>query len=513
MVRRRAMKEIRRVIELHVKNGLSVRQIAKATGVSRTTVSEYIQYYRASDKTLEEIVAMSDNDLCSILYKKRKKSTRSKDTSQPNYAYIHTELRRRGVTRQLLWEEYRQQHPDGLGYSQFCQLYKEYKKSITVTMRQVHKAGEKLFIDYSGDTVPYVDSVSGETRQAEVFVAVLGASSYTFAEASADQKKFSFINSHIHAFTYFGGVPKLLIPDNLKSAVSKADFYEATLNDSYDDMASYYGTYILPARPYKPKDKGKAEVAVLLVQRWILARLRNHHFIGLESLNDAIGELLELLNNKVMRDFGKSRRQLFEELDKPALQALPPMPYLYREYKVCRVNLDYHIQLEGALYSVPYQLAHKEVGVYYNADSVEIYFENKRVAVHPRLKKKGAIHTEKSHMASSHRAYAEWTPQRIINWGRSLSPATGELLETILAERRHPELGFRTCLGIIREAKAIKDPELIEQVARYMLKLGSFKVKFFKNIVKNKSYLQAEAQLSIPLPEKHDNIRGASHYE
>ena len=505
------MKHIRKIIELHELTDLSVREIRNALNLPRSTVSDYLKAWATSDLTIELIQNLNDDQIYTALFgEKPKGSTKP----LPDFIRINTELRKKHVTRSLLWEEYRDQHPNGLGYSQFCEHYRLWSKKVSVSMRQVHKAGEKLFVDYSGLTMEVIDPKTGEISKAEVFVAALGASGYSYAEASLSQQKHDFIASHMRAFQFFGGVTEVLVPDNLRSAVTRANWYDPDINESYQDMAEHYGTVVLPARPYKPKDKSKAELSVKLVQRWILAKLRHDKFFSLHELNEAIWELLTDLNNRKMRHLNKSRRDLFEELDQPALKALPERTYIYKDFKECKVNIDYHIQLEGDYYSVPYQLAGKVVRARYTSTTVEIYHESKRVAVHPRGPGKGVAATQTGHMASAHRAMAEWTPSRIISWGKRHGPHTGILFEEIMADKPHPEMGFRTCLGILSRAKG-EDHSIVEAVSRRMLELKLYRVKNFKNILSNKTYSQAlDEPLEMTPPDSyHENVRGQQCYQ
>jgi len=507
------MKKIRTIIRLKEVNKLSLGLISNVVKVSKSTVSEYIVKYGGSGLTLEDLDNLSDREIYSVLYPQEKESDNRSYKKPPDFSIIHRELKKRHVTRQLLWEEYRQVNPDGYAYSQFCQSYKDWSKPLNISMRQNHKAGEKMFVDYSGLKGEITNSKTGEVEGVEIFVASLGASGYTYAEACRNQKKQSYINSHNHAFQYFGGVPEMIIPDNLKSAVIKADWYDPDLNETYQDMAEHYGTVILPARPYRPKDKGKVELAVKLVQRWILARLRHHTFFSIEELNDQILFLLDLLNDKKIRKLGKSRRELFEELDRPALKPLPASPYVLREFKRCRVNIDYHIELEKAYYSVPYQLVGKEMDVRFEATTVEIFHQHKRVAIHNRIYQPGGSSTKKEHMASSHRAYAEWTPSRMITWGASIGNNTANLFEEIMESKQHPEMGFRTCLGIMNCAKHYQDKQAIELTSQKMIELKSYRVKHFKSILQNKTYLVMKKETVNIFPQDHSNLRGANYYK
>lgn len=504
------MKPIKEIIIYHIMSGISIRQISRSLSLPRSTISDYVGRYKSSGLCLRDIQTLEDDILYMRLYPEGRKAIEPTKTI-PDYAYIHQELKRRGVTRMLLWEEYREQHSDGYGYSQFCDLYKQWNNKVPVSMRQVHKAGEKMFVDYSGLTMGIIDKLTGEITQAEIFVACLGASGYSFAEASMSQKKACFIRSHINAFNYFGGVSSILVPDNLKSAVTKFDWYEPKLNETYQDMANHYGAAIIPARPYKPKDKAKVELSVKLVQRWIVAKLRNRQFFSIAELNQAIRPLLDELNDRVMKQLGKSRRKLYEELDKPVLQALPSQPYVYKEFKLCRVNIDYHIQLDKCFYSVPYQLVKKEVEVRSSDYVIEIFHQNKRVAVHNRLYQPGAFSTQEDHMASAHKAYALWTPSRMINWSKNYGKYTKELIESILNSRPHPEMGFRSCMGILNTAENLES-NIVEAVSKKMLKLNTYSVNSFRSILKNKTYPRENPTVAMTPNSHHINVRGEDYY-
>ncbi|MCK5686906.1 IS21 family transposase [bacterium] len=512
MKERTAMKSIRKIIVLYEQKLLSRRGIGAAVNLPHTTVADYINRYGDSSLDLEEVKSLTDREIYDKLFIAPRSRDHSSDSILPDFSYIHTELHRPHVTRQLLWEEYRERYPDGLGYSQFCQRYNDYKKTLSISMRQVHRAGEKLFIDYSGSKVPYTDRVTGEVHSAEIFIAVLGASGYSYAEASANQRKESFVSSHINTFKYMEGITAVLVPDNLKSAVTQACFYDPGINRIYQDMAEHYNCVVIPARVRKPKDKSKVELSVSLVQRWILARLRNHHFSSIAQINEAIWPLLERLNDKKIRHLGKSRYELYKSLDKPALQGLPATDYILREIRICRVNIDYHIQLEGAFYSVPYQLVHKEVRAFYTSRTVEIFHETKQVAQHMRQHKKGYVSTHKEHMASSHRVWADMSPSRLVRWGAEYGASMQQLIESILKAKPHPELGFRTCLGILAHAKSVKDDQVLELTAQKMLTLKSYRVKHFKEIIKSKSYLLQKTEEEIPLPDQHENLRPSTYY-
>lgn len=507
------MRSIKRVIKLKHQGSLSARQVARALKIAKSTVCDYLSRYEDSELTLSDLEDLTEQEIYAALFPETGADTnRPPRKSLPDFALMHSELRKRHVTRQLLWEEYRSLHPDGYAYTQFCNLYRKWARKLSISMRQIHKAGQKMFVDYSGLTAEIIDQKTGEVRKAEVFVASLGASGYTYAEACPNQKRQSFINAHIRAFEYYGGVTELLIPDNLKSAVIKADLYDPILGESYQDMAEHYGTAVMPARPGRPKDKAKVELSVKLVQRWILARIRHRRFFSLYELNETIRSLLDDLNGRVIKKLGKSRRQLYEEIDRPALKPLPSQRYILREFKLCRVSMDYHIELESCYYSVPYQLAGEQVEARYTQTSVEIFCRNRRVAVHKRLPNKWCYSTQRAHMASAHRAYADWTPSRICNWALSFGTYTARLVKAIMEEKPHPEMGFRTCIGIISTAKRQDNPEAVELAARKMLELRSFRVGHFRSILKNRTYIREEDLETLQPPSNHHNVRGSGYY-
>lgn len=359
-MRRLPMRKIGDALRLR-SSGLTLREIAMSLGVGRSTVSEYLKRADLVGVTWPLPDGTCDADLERCLFVSPDDGTR-RSLAQPYWASVHRELRRKGVTLSLVWEEYRAAHPaDGYGYSRFCELYRRWEGRLSPTMRQHHFAGERAFVDYAGDTLDMIDGQTGEVRQAQIFVGVLGASNYTYVEATWTQALPDWIAAHVRMLEFFGGVPGQLVSDNLKSGVTKACFYESKVNRTYSDMAGHYGTAIVPARPYKPRDKAKVEVGVQVAQRWIMARLRNQRFFSLKELNEAIRELLDRLNDKVTRHLGASRRQLFVELDQPALKPLPTVPYEYAEWQERKVGIDYHVEIDKHYYSVPYQLLRQKV--------------------------------------------------------------------------------------------------------------------------------------------------------
>ena len=453
--KRLEMSIVKRFLELRLNSKLSQRQVAKSLSCSRRTIQRYERLMREKGLTDPHLLkSLSAADLFTRLGLKSNCSLLRKSHCLPDYPYIHTELTKPHVTLALLWEEYLlSDHPMGYKYSQFCEHYRRWKKSLSVTMRQEHRAGEKVFVDYAGTPLKIiVNPKTGEFREAQLFVGVLGASSYTFCELSWSQRLPEWLMSHRRMFEYFGGVPEIIVPDNLKSGVTKPDRYEATVNRSYEALATHYGSCVIPTRVVKPKDKAKVESGVLLASRWILASLRNKEFDSLEAANEAVSIRLEKLNNKVMRQLKKSRRELFESIDQPALRQLNPSSYVFSEWKKARVNIDYHIAFAGCFYSTPYQLVGKEVEVRATQSVIEIFHGSQRVASHCRSYRAGHCSTDFSHRPTSHQEYLKWTPERITHWASQKGPQTGLFIKALISSKAHSEQGYRAALGVIRLA-------------------------------------------------------------
>jgi transposase len=508
---RSAMRKIRDVLRLNLGEKLSRRTVGAAVGLPYTTVADYLMRARAAGLGWPLPEAMDDAALEARLFPAA--PTVAAARPPPDFAGVHAELRRKGVTLELLWVEYREREPGGYGYSQFCNLYRRWQRRVDVVMRQEHRAGEKLFVDFPGQTVPLVDPATGEVTQAEIFVAVLGASNYTYAEAVPSQALPHWVAAHVHAFAYFGGCPQVLVPDNLKAGVARAHRYEPDLNRTYAEMAAHYGCAVIPARPNKPRDKAKAENGVLLVERWILARLRKRTFCALAELNAAIHGLLEELNRRPFKKLPGSRRSLFEALDRPALKPLPGRPYEYATWKLAKVNVDYHVEAERHWYSVPYQLAGERVDVRLTATTVEAFHRGRRVASHVRGSQPFRFTTDPAHMPASHRAHLEWTPGRILRWARASGPQTAELVEGVLASRPHPEQGFRSCLGILRLGKHYGDQRL-EAACGRALALRAFSYRSVESILRtglDRQPLLALVPPPVPL-HPHENLRGPGYY-
>jgi len=504
------MKQITDVLRLKFEVGLSHEKIARALGLSKGAVAKYASLAEAQGISWPLPPEMDEAALEARLYPPR---TVSSHFVEPDYPVIHQELKRKGVTLQLLWSEYSAANPaHAYRYSQYCHRYRQWREHQKRSMRQVHRAGEKLFIDYCGPTVPIVDRATGEERQAQIFVAVLGASSYTYADATWSQGLDDWIASHQRAFRYMGGVTELLVPDNLRSGVSKACRYEPQPNATYLELAQHYNTAILPARPFKPRDKSRAELGVQLVERWILARLRHHTFFSLAELNQAIAELLEDLNNRPFQKLPGSRRTAFEALDKPALKTLPPTPYEYAEWKYVKPGIDYHIEFDKHYYSVPHRYVGQVLDVRASATTIEAFRKGQRIASH-RRSCTGGFTTDPNHMPRTHRQHLQWTPGRFLNWGKDIGPATLEVVKRQLENRPHPEHGYRSCLGLLNLARRYSKPRL-EAACERALAIHSPNYQSISSILKqgldSQPLLQDDDEpVQLPL---HSNVRGPGYY-
>ena len=506
------MRRIKEILRLRLDKGLGIREIARSCKVSHSTVSGLVAKAEKAELTWTVVKTADEQDLESMLYPQSERDGAAK-RPEPDMEWIHRELRKtKNVTLQLLWEEYKQVHPeDGLQYSQFCARYREWRRKLDMPMRQTHIAGEKMFVDFSGETIPIVDLKTGETHQVELFIAVLGASNYTYVEACRSQDLPSWIQAHCNAFEFFGGVPKILVPDNLKSGVKDPDYYEPDANPTYLEMAEHYDTVIIPARPYKSRDKAKAENSVLQAERRIIAALRNQIFTSLADLNAAIVELRERLNNKPFQKLEGSRRSLYEELDRPALNPLPNERYVFASWRKAIVNIDYHIEVEKAYYSVPYQLVREQVDVRLTANTVEVLHKGRRVASHPRARRKGYCSTNPDLCLRRTELTAEWSPSRLINWGRQVGPQTGAFIEALLESKRHPEQGYRACLGILRLSKTYPQ-ERVEAACARALAYNALSYKSVASILKNGlDRIDAESPQNETAPS-HENVRGAAYY-
>lgn len=507
------MRKLKEVLRLH-SLGLSQHQIARSCSISQSTVHEYVSAAQAAGVRWPLPDNWDEQQIGQGLFPQRPASSVWRKHPEPEWTKIHEDLQtHKDLTLQLVWQEGRESNPDGYGYSRFCDLYRRWLKKLDLVLRQEHRAGEKMFVDYAGATIPIHDPQSGEVHAAAVFVAVLGASSYTFAEATTGQDLRNWIGSHQRAFEFFGGTTEVVVPDNLKSAVTHPSYYEPDLNPTYRDLGEHYSVAIIPARPYRARDKAKAEVGVQVVQRWIVAALRRRKFFSLAEVNQAIAELLVRVNQRSFRKREGSRATLFAQLDRPALKPLPAMRYQFGEWKTARVNLDYHIEVERHFYSVPYALVHQEMDVHLTGETVEILHRGVRVASHVRSRESGKASTLTEHRPKSHQKYLGRTPSRLIEEAQQTGPCTGQLVEAILAVKRHPEQGFRTCLGILRLTKA-HPAERMEAAARRCLQARAYSVSSMESILKNQlDRLPIPGDPPAPNAMDHDNIRGADYFD
>jgi transposase len=507
------MRQVREVLRLKAA-GVSGNEIARRLNVASSTVRLSLQRLAAAGLHWPLSAELTDTALETRLFTAVGKKQGHRRHAEPDWAAVHCELKRKHVTLQMLWDEYIEQHPDGYRYSRFCELYRGWVSRISVTMRQTHAGGDKLFVDYAGDTVPVIiDRLTGKIRSAQIFVAVLGASNFTYAEASWTQALADWIGAHIRAFEAIGGVPNLLVPDNTKVAVIKACLYEPLVNRTYAEMAAYYDTAVLPARPRRPRDKAKVEAAVLIIERWLLGRLRHRRFFSLTELNAALAELLRQLNDvRPIRRLGITRRRLLEELDRPYLKRLPSDPYPFAEWQVRRVGVDYHVLADGHFYSVPHRFARREVEVRLTPRTIEIFLKGERIAAHLRASGNHRHTTIADHMPSSHRRYADWTVERIRREAAAIGPATAALCELILERRPHPEQGFRSCLGIVRLVRPF-GADRLEAAATRAIEIGTFTYGSVRSILDHKLDRQAAHRPSADsMPILHPNIRGPRYY-
>jgi len=507
--KRLSMRKIREVLRLHFEAHLSRRAIGRCLRISPVTVGNYLERFEQAGLCWPLAEEVDEAELERRLFPV---TSYAGERPVPDWIEVHRELKRsKAVTLHLLWFEYKALHPGGYQYTWFCDHYRAWRKKLDVVMRQTHRAGEKLFVDYAGQTAPVVDPVTGELRQTQIFVAVLGASNYTYAEATWTQSLPDWIAAHQRAFHFFGGVSELIVPDNLKSGVVRAHRYEPDLNATYAEMAAHYGTVIMPARVRKPRDKAKVEAGVLLVERWILARLRHEQFFSLSDLNQTIGALLDRLNARPFKKLPGSRRSLFNDLDRPALKRLPLEPYHYAEWKCLSVPLDYHVSVDGHYYSVPYQLVGQKLDIRFTNTTIECFLKGRRVASHARSYLKGSHTTVNAHRPKAHQHYAHWSVERLLEWAQSRGGTTGEVITTILEQSPHPQRGLRSALAVIRLEKSY-GPERLEAACGRALAIGGCSFKSIASILKTGLDAHPIERSSEPVVVEHANIRGPSYY-
>lgn len=509
---RLSMRKIRDVLRLRFENGLSERVIARSLSLSNGAVNSYLQRARMAGLGWPLPSGLDDAALELALFPPVPAAA-AKARPEPDWSLVDKELRRTGVTLALLWEEYRGAHPNGFGYSWFCEQYRAFKSRLRPSMRQNHVAGEKVFVDFAGDTIDVIDPITGEVRAMKLFVAAMGASNYIFAQARASEQIADWIGAHVDLLSFLGGAPKFVVCDNLKAAVTNPDRYEPGLNRSYVEFADHYGVAILAARPYKPRDKAKVEQSVLIVERWILARLRNQRFFSLAALNTAVAEFTADVNARVMKGYDASRAELFAAIDKPALKKLPDEPYAFAVWKRCRVAPDYHIEVDGHWYSAPFRLIRELVDARVTDKTVEIFHKNERVASHPRALGRRGHTTIPEHMPSSHRRHASWTPARLLAYAEQIGPSTAALFDAIMTDRPHPEQGFRTCLGILSLTRSY-DGARVEAACRRGVSIKARSVASIRSILKNgldRAFLD-EVERKDRQPVRHGNIRGRTYF-
>ena len=508
---RLSMRKLKEILRL-ARQGLPHRQIARSCGVSRPTVANYVARFAHSGLPWPLPDELTETQLEQRLFPPRPRDPSAEQRAVPDWSQVHRELKRKAVTLALLWQEYREQHPTGYEYVWFCQHYRAWRGKLNVVMRQDHKAGEKLFVDYAGMTMPIVDPETGAFREAQLFVAVLGASSYTYVEATWTQGLADWIASPVRCFAFLGGVPEIVVPDNLRSAVSRSHRYDPQINPTYQDLARHYGVAVVPARVRRPKDKSKAEIGVSLAERWILASLRKRTVFSLAELNREIRRLLKKLNHRPFKKLPGCRRDHFEQLDRPVLRPLPEGPYELATWKTVRVHIDYHVTFEKHHYSVPYALVGRELDLRATERVIECLHRGERVASHPRSRRPGGHTTAREHMPEAHRKVGEWSPERLSQWARKQGPSTQTLIEQMMAARDHPQQAFRACLGILRLGKSYGNDRL-EAACRRALHFGTVRYRSIESILKHRLDEQPlEDDPTTPLPADHGNLRGAGYY-
>lgn len=506
------MRKIREVLRLHHECGLSTRQVARAVGLAKSSVLDYVHRARAVGLQWPLPAKMDDMALEELLFPNKSSEVKQAQRRKTlNFSYLDQQMKRKNVTLILLWEEYKRQYPGGYQYSRFRELYRKWKKQVDLPMRQEHKVGEKLFIDYCGETMAYRDEL-GQIKKAAIFVAVLGASNYTFACATPSQGLPDWLDAHVQAFSFFGGVPEILVPDNLKSGVNRACPYEPELNASYLELARHYQVAVIPARVRKPKDKAKAEIGVQLVQRWICASLRDRPTLSLDQLNREIARRIQQLNEKSFKKLPGNRLQRFQELDQPALKPLPDHSYEYAQWQRQRVGRDYHVELEGHYYSVPHTYAGYLVDVRFNAKTAEVFSRQSRIAVHPRDMGPGQT-TIREHMPENHRQYAGWNERELMAWAQETGPQTHAAFKAVMVDpERVYHQRIRCCVGLMNLARGFGTHRL-EAACRRALQVQALTYRSIQSILKNgldQQPLDAGVQERPPLD--HNNIRGAHYY-
>jgi len=506
-----SMRKVREVLRLNFDCKKSQREIAQSCGIARSTVGDYLIRFQATGLNWPLPEELTEEKLEGLLFSSRGGRGPTK-RPLPDCSNVHTELKKKGVTLMLLWSEYKSANPEGCQYSQFCNYYRAWKNKLDPCLRQHHKAGEKLFVDYCGQSVPVTNPQTGEIKEAQIFVAVWGASNYTYAEATGSQKLPDWIGSHVRALKFFQGCPEIIVPDNLRSGVDKTCRYEPDINPTYQSFASHYEIAVIPARVRKPKDKSKVEKGVQTVENWILARLRNRTFFSLTELNQAMAQGLNELNDRPFQKMPGSRKSLYESLERPILKPLPINPYEYSEWEKARVNIDYHIEVHRHYYSVPHTHIRRQVEVRLTAKTLEIFYRGERIASHVRSYKEGSHTTLMEHMPKSHREYLSWPPERLQQWGAKIGCFTAQIVTQLLERSSHPIQGYRSSLGILRLSKEFGE-ERLEKACERALLIQAISYKSIRSILK-----KGLDRLPSPQPPPpsssvpHDNIRGSNYF-
>lgn len=508
------MKKIKDVLRLRFITNISYRQISRAVDTPSSTAADYCKRFEITNYSIDDFLSLDEDEIYRILFPEKSLPKTYKTRPKPDVEYIHKEIAKKGVTFELLWQEYKEQYPDGYGCSQFKEYYYKYKKRLNPSMRQTHIAGEKMFVDYSGLIVPVLDLSTGEVHKAQIFVSVLGLSGYTYVHATPSQKQEDFIKSHVSAFEFYEGVPKILVPDNLKSAIISNNKKGIVFNDNYAELSRHYNCAIEPARVRKPQDKAKAEQGVQGIQRWILAVFRNKTFFSVDEINDAISPLLDIYNNKIIKKIGKSRTTLFEENEKQYLNKLPANKFIYKELKIATVNIDYHVELLRCYYSVPFKYLKEKVEIKYSTTLLEIYYKSKLIATHPRLYRVNDSSTIKEHMPLNHQYQNEkMNPQRLISWGENIGNEAKEFVQRRLNEAQYPVKVYKTLIAILSLAKIHGKVEL-NLALSYALTIDAKSVKSIESILSKKLYMVAANNVEKnQLFNNHENIRGSDYYK
>jgi len=508
---RLSMRKISEVLRLRLEQKLSVRQISRSCDLARSTVADYIERAAAAGIGCPLPDGMDEEKLGKLLFPVQASKTGS-EYPVLDMIYIRNEMRRKHVTLQLLWEEYKAHTPEGYSYSQYCQLYRAWLGKQAISLRQEHRAGEKLFIDYAGDTVPIHDPITGDIREAHLFVSVLGCSNYTYAEATLSETLPDWVDAQIHALEFYEGVPQIVVPDNAKAVVTTPCWYDPDINHTFQEVSEHYGFAVIPARSRRPKDKAKVECGVLIAERWILAALRHRKFFSLGELNAAIAVLLKRLNEHPFKKFPGNRREVFDKLERGELKALPERRYELAWWKNVGVNIDYHVDVDGHYYSVPYNLIHCKVEARYTRTTVELFHKGKRVAVHVRSYEKGRHTTISEHRPPAHKGYLEWTPERITSWARKIGVNVEAAVSRIMSSSRLPEHGYRPCLGVIRLGSCYGNDRLDRACLR-AIRLNIVGYRHIVSILKTGRDKASDVEESKTEPVTHDNLRGAEYYK